>query len=141
MKFSRWASQFVHQLAHAEMTAGPSIPSSASSPIPQQIPQQSQPIQIQTAAQPIPETSQPPNQPTKDVSSMHYFVIVPTSSVSELQRVQTVVPTAQLRSSYRGTYIEVQGFPDRISAETLNLTMRRQNLDIVTGKQIGRAHV
>lgn len=98
-------------------------------PIPQQIPQQSQPIQIQTAAQPIPETSQPPNQPTKDVSSMHYFVIVPTSSVSELQRVQTVVPTAQLRSSYRGTYIEVQGFPDRISAETLNLTMRRQNFD------------
>ena len=96
------------------------------SPQPQPIPQ---PIQIQTAAQPIPENFQSPNQPTKDVSPMHYFVIVPTSSVSELQRVQTVVPTAQLRSSYRGTYIEVQGFPDRISAETLNLTMRRQNFD------------
>jgi hypothetical protein len=34
MKFSRWASQFEHQLAHAEMTAGPSIPSNASPPLP-----------------------------------------------------------------------------------------------------------
>jgi hypothetical protein len=92
---------------------------------PQPIPQQSQPIPIQTASQPIPATSQP----TNDAAQLHYFVIVPTGSVSELQRVQTVVPTAQLRSSYRGTYIEVQGFPDRPSAETLNLTMRRQNFD------------
>ncbi|NMF60710.1 hypothetical protein [Pseudanabaena yagii] len=95
------------------------------SPQPQPIPQQNQPIPIQTASQPIPANSQP----TNDVSQLHYFVIVPTGSVSELQRVQTVVPTAQLRSSYRGTYIEVQGFPDRPSAETLNLTMRRQNFD------------
>ncbi|MFM7888747.1 MAG: hypothetical protein ACKPCM_19110 [Pseudanabaena sp.] len=96
------------------------------SPQPQPIPQQSQPIPIQTAAQPIPA---PSSQPQNDASQLHYFVIVPTGSGSELQRVQTVVPNAQLRSSYRGTYIEVQGFPDRASAETLNLTMRRQNFD------------
>ena len=48
---------------------------------------------------------------------------------SELQRVQAIAPNAQMRSSYRGTYIEVQGFPDRNSAETLNLTIRRQGFD------------
>jgi hypothetical protein len=56
-------------------------------------------------------------------------VIIPTGTVSELQRVQAIAPSAQLRSSYRGTYIEVQGHPDRTSAETLNLTIRRQGFD------------
>jgi hypothetical protein len=60
---------------------------------------------------------------------LRYFVIIPTTSVSELQRVQAIAPSSQLRSSYRGTYIEVQGYPDRISAETLNLTIRRQGFD------------
>lgn len=92
---------------------------------PQSIPQQNQPLPIQTAAQPIPAI---PTQPVSD-ASLRYFVIVPTGSTSELQRVQTIAPNAQLRSSYRGTYIEVQGFPDRTSAETLNLTIRRQGFD------------
>jgi hypothetical protein len=92
---------------------------------PQSIPQQSQPIPIQSASQPLP----PASQPVANTTQLRYFVIVPTGSVSELQRVQTVAPTAQLRSSYRGTYIEVQGYPDRPSAETLNLTMRRQGFD------------
>lgn len=92
---------------------------------PQSLPQQSQPIPIQSASQPLPTTSQP----VANTAQLRYFVIVPTGSVSELQRVQTVAPTAQLRSSYRGTYIEVQGYPDRPSAETLNLTMLRQGFD------------
>ena len=62
-------------------------------------------------------------------AQLRYFVIIPTGSVSELQRVQAIAPTAQLRSSYRGTYIEVQGYPDRASAETLSGTIRRQGFD------------
>ena len=42
---------------------------------------------------------------------------------------QAIAPNAQLRSSYRGTYIEVQGYPDRGSAETLSQTIRRQGFD------------
>lgn len=56
-------------------------------------------------------------------------MIIPTGLVSELQRVQAIAPNAQLRSSYRGTYIEVQGYPDRSSAETLSQTIRRQGFD------------
>ncbi len=93
---------------------------------PQPIPQQSQPIPTQSNPQPIPQNV---SEGVPNASQLHYFVIVPTGSVSELQRVQTIVPAAQLRSSYRGTYIEVQGYPDRSSAETLNLTMRRQGFD------------
>jgi hypothetical protein len=93
---------------------------------PQSIPQQSQPIPTQSNPQPIPQNV---SQGIANAAQLHYFVIVPTGSVSELQRVQTIVPAAQLRSSYRGTYIEVQGYPDRSSAETLNLTMRRQGFD------------
>jgi hypothetical protein len=98
---------------------------------PQSIPQQNQPIPIQTASQPIPAISNQPvyNQPTTDPAQLHYFVIIPMGLTSELQRVQAIAPNAQMRSSYRGTYIEVQGFPDRNSAETLNLTIRRQGFD------------
>ncbi len=86
-------------------------------PIPQQpIPIQSLPV---AAANPIPSSG----------TQLRYFVIIPTGLVSELQRVQALVPTAQLRSSYRGTYIEVQGYPDRGSAETLSGTIRRQGFD------------
>jgi hypothetical protein len=60
---------------------------------------------------------------------LRYFVIIPTGLVSELQRVQAIAPNAQLRSSYRGTYIEVQGYPDRASAETLNATVRREGFN------------
>jgi len=92
---------------------------------PQPIPVQSQPIPIQNGSQPsLPIASQGVN-----AAQLRYFVIIPTGSISELQRVQAIVPSAQLRSSYRGTYIEVQGYPDRTSAETLNLTIRRQSFD------------
>ena len=93
---------------------------------PQSMPQQNQPIPIQNPAQPIPAIA---NQPATDSVKLRYFVIIPTGLISELQRVQAIAPNAQLRSSYRGTYIEVQGFPDRNSAETLNLTIRRQGFD------------
>jgi hypothetical protein len=89
---------------------------------PQSIPVQSQPIASQ-GVQAIPTSSSPTG------SQLRYFVIIPTNIVSELQRVQAIAPNAQLRSSYRGTYIEVQGYPDRPSAETLNLTVRRQGFD------------
>jgi hypothetical protein len=89
---------------------------------PQSLPPQNQPVQTQG----IPAI---PAQNTSTGTQLRYFVIVPTGLVSELQRVQAIAPNAQLRSSYRGTYVEVQGYPDRSSAETLNLTMRRQGFD------------
>lgn len=95
-------------------------------------------IEIVRSPQPLP----PPNQsiqsqgipaiPSQSVpagTQLRYFVIIPTGLVSELQRVQAIAPNAQLRSSYRGTYIEVQGYPDRGSAETLSQTIRRQGFD------------
>ena len=87
----------------------------------------------QSISQPIPQQSQPiletANSGSTNGAQLRYFVIIPTGSVSELQRVQAIAPTAQLRSSYRGTYIEVQGYPDRASAETLSGTIRRQGFD------------
>lgn len=89
---------------------------------PQSLPPQNQSVQAQgipaIAAQSAPTGTQ-----------LRYFVIIPTGLVSELQRVQAIAPNAQLRSSYRGTYIEVQGYPDRGSAETLSQTIRRQGFD------------
>ncbi len=90
-------------------------------------------IEIVRSPQAIPQISQPipaiANQGAVNTSQLRYFVIIPTGSVSELQRVQAIAPNAQLRSSYRGTYIEVQGYPDRGSAETLSGTVRRQGFD------------
>jgi len=95
-------------------------------------------IEIVRSPQPLPPQNQ--SYPTQSIppitaqnsgsgAQLRYFVIIPTGLVSELQRVQAIAPNAQLRSSYRGTYIEVQGYPDRSSAETLNLTVRRQGFD------------
>ncbi len=89
---------------------------------PQALPQQSQSFPTQSIP---PITAQNPPSGTQ----LRYFVIIPTGLVSELQRVQAIAPNAQLRSSYRGTYIEVQGYPDRSSAETLSQTIRRQGFD------------
>jgi|GEM_PF-328136 len=95
-------------------------------------------IEIVRSPQPLPPQNQPsPTQTIPPIAAqnppsgaqLRYFVIIPTGLVSELQRVQAIAPNAQLRSSYRGTYIEVQGYPDRGSAETLNLTVRRQGFD------------
>ena len=89
---------------------------------PQSFPAQNQSVQAQS----IPAI---PSQTVPAGTQLRYFVIIPTGLVSELQRVQSIAPNAQLRSSYRGTYIEVQGYPDRASAETLSQTMRRQGFD------------
>ncbi len=94
---------------------------------PQALPPSSQPLPIQAAPQSFPPVAAA--QPNNVGSQLRYFVIIPTSSVAELQRVQTISPNAQIRSSYRGTYIEIQGYPDRTSAEALNLTVRRQGFD------------
>jgi hypothetical protein len=103
-------------------------PQSDPLPIPQSVPQT-----IPQPNQSFPNNSQPSlpiaSQGVLNTVQLRYFVIIPTGSVSELQRVQAIAPSAQLRSSYRGTYIEVQGYPDRTSAETLNLTIRRQGFD------------
>jgi hypothetical protein len=89
---------------------------------PQSIPIQNQSVPVQ----PVPQIAA---QNTPSDAQLRYFVIIPTGLISELQRVQAIAPNSQLRSSYRGTYIEVQGYPDRNSAETLNLTIRRQGFD------------
>jgi hypothetical protein len=107
-------------------------PQSDPLPIPQSVPQ-SIPQSIPQPNQSFPNNSQPSlpiaSQGVVNTAQLRYFVIIPTGSVSELKRVQAIAPSAQLRSSYRGTYIEVQGYPDRTSAETLNLTIRRQGFD------------
>lgn len=94
---------------------------------PQALPPSSQPLPIQAAPQAFPPVAAA--QPSNIGTQLRYFVIIPTSSVAELQRVQAISPNAQIRSSYRGTYIEIQGYPDRSSAEALNLTVRRQGFD------------
>lgn len=93
---------------------------------PQSTTQQSQPFPTQSTSQAIPQIT---SQSVVNAAQLRYFVIIPSGSVSELQRVQAIAPNAQLRSSYRGTYIELQGYPDRVSAETLSNTVRRQGFD------------
>jgi hypothetical protein len=58
-----------------------------------------------------------------------YFVIVPSSQEAVLQKARTISPTARMAVSERGTYVEVQGFSDRASAENLAKTVRSQGLD------------
>jgi hypothetical protein len=91
---------------------------------------QSDPLPIPQPNQSFPNQNiSQPSQGVANTAQLRYFVIIPTGSVSELQRVQAIAPASQFRSSHRGTYIEVQGYPDRTSAETLNLTIRRQGFD------------
>jgi len=92
-----------------------------------------------TAPQPI--SSLPPAPPVAPVpvpavpaetipqEELRYFVIIPTTSNSIMQRVRAIAPTAKFKSSNRGPYIEVQGYPDRASAETMSATMRGQGFD------------
>jgi hypothetical protein len=102
------------------------VRSPQSDPLPIPIPQPNQSFPNQNISQPsFPIASQG----IANTAQLRYFVIIPTGSVSELQRVQAIAPASQFRSSHRGTYIEVQGYPDRTSAETLNLTIRRQGFD------------
>ncbi len=120
-----------------EALPGVPSPSFPNSSFPNSQSSQSNAIEIvrspQSSSQPIPQQSQPiptiASSGTTNAAQLRYFVIIPSGSISELQRVQAIAPTAQLRSSYRGTYIEVQGYPDRASAETLSSTIRRQGFD------------
>jgi hypothetical protein len=92
-----------------------------------------------TAPQPI--SSLPPAPPVAPVpvatapaetvpqEELRYFVIIPTTSNSIMQRVRAIAPTAKFKTSNRGPYIEVQGYPDRASAETMSATMRGQGFD------------
>lgn len=67
--------------------------------------------------------------PPPEVSRNRYFVIIPTAADAVLQKAKGIVPTARLTASERGTYIEVQGYPERGSAEALNNTIRSQGLN------------
>lgn len=69
------------------------------------------------------------NREVKEAVRNRFFVIIPSTEETVLAKTQTLVPTAKLTSSKQGIYIEVQGYPDRSSAEILNLTMRSQGLD------------
>ncbi|NJK36168.1 MAG: hypothetical protein HC919_15195 [Oscillatoriales cyanobacterium SM2_2_1] len=64
-----------------------------------------------------------------NVEEGRYVVIVPSTAPVMLQRVRTLAPSAEIRSSSRGPYIEVRRYADRASAETLSNTMRQQGLD------------
>lgn len=58
-----------------------------------------------------------------------YFVIVPSSQETVLQKARAIVPTARMAVSERGTYVELQAFPDRGSADNLTRNVRSQGLD------------
>jgi hypothetical protein len=89
--------------------------------------QPGQPVPIQTYPT-APNTTAEIN-PPPTLSRNRYYVIVPSSVDSVLAKVRNLVPTARLTASERGTYIEVQGFPERGSAEALSINMRSQGLD------------
>ncbi|MEE3719183.1 iron uptake porin [Tumidithrix elongata RA019] len=62
-------------------------------------------------------------------SVKHYYVIVPSTSESLLEKAREIVPTAKISSSRLGKYIEIQGFNKRSSAEALNTTVRSRGFD------------
>lgn len=72
-----------------------------------------------------------PTAPVETVppQELRYFVIIPTDSPSIIQKVREIAPNAKFKSSSRGPYIEVQGYPDRGSAETMSATLRGQGFD------------
>ncbi len=91
--------------------------------------QTGQPVPIQTVPAPNTTNTTAAINPPPTLSRNRYYVIVPSSVDTVLAKVRNLVPTARLTASERGTYIEVQGFPDRGSAEALNTNMRSQGLD------------
>jgi len=58
-----------------------------------------------------------------------FFVIITSTEEAILAKAQTIIPTARLSSSRQGIFIEIQGYPDRSSAELLNINMRSRGLD------------
>jgi len=95
------------------------------------------PIEVSRPAPlPQPVSSLPPAPPVAPVPAetipqeeLRYFVIIPSTSNSIMQRVRAIAPAAKFKTSNRGPYIEVQGYPDRASAETMSATMRSQGFD------------
>ncbi|AFY70094.1 hypothetical protein Pse7367_1817 [Thalassoporum mexicanum PCC 7367] len=84
-----------------------------------------------TIVEPIPT---PPGTPeitsvSSAVPNNRYVVIVPSSVDSVLAEVRTIVPSAKFTVSRMGTFIEVQKYPDRRSADSLNRTLRNQGFD------------
>jgi hypothetical protein len=95
--------------------------------------QQLPPAQVIPVA-PVPTTLPPtaaidPNPPAPIPNQYRYFVIIPSTAYGVLQRAKLVSPNAQVKASSRGSYIEVQGYTDRPSAEALSSAMRKQGFD------------
>ncbi len=84
---------------------------------------------VPVAPAPVPTAAATPIGPPPDASRNRYYVIVPSTLESVLQKAQRFVPTARMAASRLGPYIEVQGFPDRSSAEALQNTLRQNGLD------------
>ncbi len=111
----------------------PGVPSAVdtSAPTPIEVTRPSsapQPISSLPPAPPVAPVPTPPPEPLPQ-EEVRYFVIIPTTSQSVMQRVRAIAPNAKFKSSNRGPYIEVQGYPDRGSAETMSATLRGQGFD------------
>lgn len=63
------------------------------------------------------------------VQRNRYFVIIPTTSPEVLARVRQINPTAKFAATERGAFIEIQGYPDRGSAENLSRDFRNRGFD------------
>ncbi|MFQ3680407.1 MAG: hypothetical protein SNJ60_07875 [Pseudanabaenaceae cyanobacterium] len=86
------------------------------------------PLTPQPIPTPSPNTIEPvasPPPPRRD----RYFAIVPGGSAELLQKARAIAAQARVAASPMGTYIELQGFPDRFSADSLVRTARLQGLD------------
>jgi len=120
------------QVPDTSITSIPIAPTMALPDVPSSIPitnNTSNNASILTVPPAIAPLPAPPNitenSATNEAIRNRFFVIIPSTEDSVLGKARTIVPT----SSGRGTYIEAQGYPDRSSAETLNVTMRSQGLD------------
>ncbi len=86
------------------------------------------PVEPQPVPIPSPNTVEPVAAPPP-VRRDRYFAIVPGGSAELLQKARTIAAQARVAASPMGTYIELQGFPDRFSADSLVRTARLQGLD------------
>ncbi len=86
-------------------------------------PPEPQPIPV-----PSPNTVEPMVSPSP-ARRDRYFAIVPGGSAELLQKARAIAAQARVAASPMGTYIELQGFPDRFSADSLVRTARLQGLD------------
>ncbi len=86
----------------------------------------------------LPQTNQtnppsPPSSLAQEVQAFlqrnRYFVIIPTTSEEVLAKVREIAPTAKFAATERGAFIEIKGYPDRGSAESLNREFRNRGFD------------